>query len=71
MSESSPILRLPPDWHTEKDLLERAGLDGWRLIAFRVGVEYGHYSDQCEYRPDPTVWSYYRRLPPAHSDETP
>ena len=63
MPDPSPLIRLKPDWDTVRAQLDALGLDGMRLIAARHGRELGHYSEECEYTPDPEIWEYYRRLP--------
>lgn len=63
MSESDQIIHLHPGWERVKERLDAMGLDGMRLIAARHGYDLGHYSEECEYVPDPMIWSYYRQMP--------
>lgn len=64
MPDTPEIIRLRPSWAEACERLEALGFDGLRMLAARHGVELGHYSERCDYVPDPEIWDWYRGLPP-------
>lgn len=65
MSEGvNGIVTLPEDWQDQARRIAAGGLDPMRVLAAKVGVDRGAFTDACEYVPDRETWAYYRELEP-------